>query len=152
MQYTITRICLFDDNEVQVVVQRQISDFPLAFIPFHDARYRACLLEYDELVELPFDVGYNGEFYLDYTPMSQADQRRYEIRHKIGPTDPSPLIGTLREEPDSVPTNRELIDMLNTLCIRMGEHSTIPFESTYCHSDDGVFPIFRDDIISYHSV
>lgn len=123
MKYTITRIRLSDEGEIQIVTRERIP-FPGEHISLRQGMYRACLIERDELVEVPVRVEGNRELRLDATYMSLEDQWANQIRHRTGPTNHSPLIGTLRENPALVPTDEELIYILKNLCILTGQYNT----------------------------
>lgn len=134
IQYTIVRIRLEDNQEVQLVTRQRIAHHQGEVIALHDGMYRACLVQGDELVQLPFRVEEGnaaGEVHLDYTRISLEEQWGNGMRQKIGPTDAALPIGTLRETPTSIPTDGKLIDIIYNLCIRTDVHNTLPLGSEY---------------------
>ena len=131
MQYTIIRIGLVDEDQVQIVTRERVPSFDGEDIPLREGRYRAILLQYDEVVELPFHVEENGELQIDANYMSMEDQFENEMRHNVGPTMPAVLTGTVVENPASTPTDDDLIHIINLWCIRTGEFNSLEIDSIH---------------------
>ena len=135
--YTIMRIEIFRyddlgrlrDDEIQLVMCEPKPTFLEQIIPVHEGTYRACIVQDNELVELPFGVDDGtGKVYVDYTPIPLENQWRYRWRRTLPP-------GTLRQEPNSVPSDNTLVDIMNTWCIRRGERTTVPLEQSYSSAE-----------------
>ena len=129
----IIRIRLFDNAQIQMVMRERIRAFPGEDIPLDKGMFRVYLIEGDELLELSLSVDEGtDEVIVEFTHMSIEEQWRWGWRHNIGATEDTTLcIGTLREDPDSVPNDEQLITMIHTLCLRTGVDNTVRLGGAY---------------------